>query len=76
MITRCAEVNSFLFISIFPFSNRGEPVPFVKNTLSDGYVGIILGMGRGEKIPNDGWKHICLSLGETDDLGCSSPGDA
>lgn len=48
VITRCAEVNSFLFISIFPFSDRREPVPFVKNTLSDEYVGIILGMGRGE----------------------------
>lgn len=63
--------SEFLSFFIFIFPNR-KRVAFVKNTLSDEYVEIILGGGRGggrEKIQsNFEWKHICLSLGKTDGL--------
>lgn len=51
---------------LFSFFSNRKQVAFVKNTLSDEYVEIILG-GKKKK-SNYEWKHICLSLGKIDDL--------
>lgn len=59
--------SEFLSFFIFIFPNRKQ-VAFVKNTLSDEYVEIILGGGGGKKKSNYQWKHICLSLGKMDGL--------
>lgn len=64
--------SEFLSFLIFIFPNR-KRVAFVKNTLSDEYVEIILGEGGvgGREKKNQSnfeWKHICLSLGKTDGL--------
>lgn len=56
--------SEFLILLFFFFPNRKQ-VAFVKNTLSDEYIEIILG---GQKIINYEWKHICLSLGKIDGL--------
>lgn len=50
------------FVFFFLFQNRKQ-VPFVKNTLSDENVEIILGKKKSDYER----KHICLPLGRTDD---------